>query len=156
MGWEGSRADPRSIHAALERGTDISGHVARVLTTRDVERADLVIGMAPEHRVAAVHAAPAAAGKVFTLKQLVRLLEALPASPGEGPDGTISARVEEADALRETGAEGGHDDEEIADPLGMPLEAFRAMAEELDTWCGRLVDGLLGRAPARTSATDGD
>jgi hypothetical protein len=34
------------------------------------------------------------------------------------------------------------------DPLGMPLDAFRAVATELDGWCSRLAVGLFGRAEA--------
>jgi hypothetical protein len=42
-------------------------------------------------------------------------------------------------------------DEEIADPLGMPLDVFRAVAAELDVWCSRLADGLVGRTQARAA-----
>jgi len=36
------------------------------------------------------------------------------------------------------------------DPLGMPLESFRAIAWELDEWISKLVDGLFGRPVAST------
>lgn len=156
MGWDGSRADPLSVQAGAERGIDISGHIARVITPEDLRDAALVIGMAPEHVEIVTQQVPVAAGKSFTLKELVRILEALPApGPGE-PEAVLMARVSQADALRRSGFEGDPHDEDIADPLGMPLEAFRAVAWELDEWCSRLANGLLGRAPARTSMSSED
>ena len=150
MGWEGSGADPASVEAAAERGVDISAHRARELRSEEAVGADLVLGMAREHADALSRLAP---GTTFTLKELVRLLEALPPSPGPGaPDGILPARVAAADALRRSGFEGNPYDEDIADPLGMPLESFRAIAWELDEWCGRLANGLFGRRPARTGA----
>ena len=48
-------------------------------------------------------------------------------------------------------------DEDVADPLGMPLDSFRAVAWELDEWCSRLVVGLVGRAEAVVASTsEGD
>ena len=35
-------------------------------------------------------------------------------------------------------------DDDIADPLGQPLEAYRAIAWEIETWNDRLVTGLFG------------
>jgi protein-tyrosine phosphatase len=156
MGWTGSSADPYSVQAGAERGIDISSHIARATTREGLRDAALVIGMAPEHVEIVIRLVPAAAGKSFTLKELVRLLEALPApGPGE-PEEVLMARVSQADVLRRSGFEGDPLDEDIADPLGMPLAAFRAVASEVDEWCARLADGLLGRAPARTSTSNED
>jgi protein-tyrosine phosphatase len=147
MGWTGSGADPSSIRAAAERGVDISGHRAREVSDEDVARADLVVAMAPEHaRSFAGEADP----RTFTLKELVRLLEALPEIE-DASLGRLSERVAEADRLRRGGFEGDPGEEEIADPLGMHLDVFRAVAAELDEWCSRLADGLVGRTHARTA-----
>jgi low molecular weight protein-tyrosine phosphatase len=147
MGWTGSRADPSSVRAAAELGVDISGHRAREVSEDDVARADLVVAMAPEH--AQVFAGEAGS-RTFTLKELVRLLEALPETEDASP-GRLSERIAQADRLRRGGFEGDPRDEGIADPLGMPLDAFRAVAAELDAWCSRLADGLVGRTDARTA-----
>jgi protein-tyrosine phosphatase len=145
-GWEGSAAMPESVRAAAEVGVDISAHTARRLVTSLVEQADLVIGMAGEHRVQVVHAVPDAAGITFSLKELVRLLEALPPSAEPTPDRTLAVRVAEADALRRSGFEGNPLDDDVVDPLGLPLDSYRAIAWELDGWCARLVAGLYGHA----------
>src|SRR5215204_5223355 len=129
MGWTGSGADPSSIRAAAERGVDISGHRAREVSDEDVARADLVVAMAPEHARAF---AGEPGSRTFTLKELVRLLEALPEIE-DASLGRLPERVADADRL------------------GMPLDVFRAVAAELDEWCSRLADGLVGRTHARTA-----
>src|SRR5688500_221406 len=146
-GWEGSGAMAESVEAAGERGVDISGHVARRLTRGDVYDADVVVAMAAEHRDAVSRAMPEAAGRTFTLKELVRLLEALP-PPRHFVADDLSERVGEADELRRRGHAGNPHDEDIVDPLGLPLESFRAIAWELDEWTARLAQGLEGSAPA--------
>ena len=151
-GWEGSAAMPESVVAAAERGVDISGHVARRLLPGHVRDADLVLAMAVEHREAAAALVPDAVPRAFTLKELVRLLEALSPSPDEEtPDARLVGRVAEADALRSSGFRGNEHDEDVADPLGLPAESYRAIAWELDGWCERLANGLFGRTPARSA-----
>jgi protein-tyrosine phosphatase len=156
MGWDGSGADRFSVEAAAERGIDISGHMARGLTTTDLGRADLVLGMGREHVEAVVRDAPDADHKAFTLKGFVRLLEALPPAGSGDPGAVLVARVLDADALRRSGFEGEPFDEDVADPLGRPLDAFRSVAAELEEWCRRLADGLFGRAPATASSSNED
>ena len=147
MGWTGSGADPSSIRAAAERAVDISSHRAREVSEEDVAGADVVVAMAPEHARAFTREA---GSRIFTLKELVRLLEALPETEGASL-GRLPERIAEADRLRREGFEGDPMDEAIADPLGMPLDAFRAVAAELDAWCSRLADGLVGRTQARAA-----
>jgi low molecular weight protein-tyrosine phosphatase len=146
MGWTGSGAHPSSIRAAGERAVDISGHRAREVSDEDVARADLIVAMAPEHARAF---AGEAGSRTFTLKELVRLLEALP-EVEDASLGGLSERIAEADRLRQEGFEGAPSDEGIPDPLGMSLDVFRVVAAELDAWCSRLADGLVGRTHART------
>lgn len=151
-GWDGSPATPEAVVAANERGTDISGHVARRLSRRDVDRADLILCMAAEHREEVLRAAARASERTFTLKELVRLLETRPAE--SGADLTWTERVRAANQLRVSGFRGNPNDEGISDPLGLPLESYRAVAWEIDEWIRRLVEGLLGKAPARAGIWD--
>jgi protein-tyrosine phosphatase len=103
--------------------------------------ADLLLCMATEHRDAIGSAAPDLGARAFTLKELVRLLEAQP--PGLEADG-FEARLHTADADRRVGSVPPSRDDDVADPLGQPPEAYRAIAWELHGWIGRLVDGLYG------------
>ncbi|HEX6231295.1 MAG TPA: hypothetical protein VF029_06245 [Actinomycetota bacterium] len=157
-GWEGSGADPASVAAAAELGVDISDHRARGLDRDEVSDAALTIGMSRSHRDHLVRLVPDAASRTFTLKELVRLVEALPPrDPGGDPDARLREVVARADALRGKGFVGDQGDEDVADPLGMPFGAFRAVAHDIHSWCGRLAVGLFGRASVRTGvATDGE
>ncbi len=154
-GWEGSAATPEAVRAAAEHGVDISAHVARRLLREHVDAADLVVAMAGEHRDAVLGALPETGSKTFTLKELVRLLESLPPVRRTGaPEEQLAACIAEADRLRASGFAGNTHDEDIVDPLGMPVDSYRAVAWELDEWCHRLADGLFGRAPARAASGD--
>ena len=154
QGWEGSPAQPESIVAAREREVDIEDHVARLLTPSMVERADLVLAMAGEHRDAVVRPSPDAGGRTFTLKELVRLAQALPPAGSAAP---IDDRVAAADALRRGGFAGKPRDEDVADPLGQGQDTYRAIAWELDELIHRLDVALFGPvdAPASIFGTGG-
>ena len=145
-GWEGSEAMPGSIEAARELGIDIAGHRGRRLTIAMAEDADLLLCMATDHRAFIEGEYPALAGRAFTLKEFVRLLETLPSAPGIGP-GDLPTRVAAAEQARAAGAVRPSRDDDIADPLGQPIEAFRAVGWEIDTWTERLVEGMYGAAP---------
>jgi hypothetical protein len=54
--------------------------------------------------------------------------------------------------VRRGGFAGNPHDEDIVDPLGLPLESFRAIAWELDEWTARLAQSLYGSAPAAAAA----
>jgi protein-tyrosine phosphatase len=152
-GWDGSPADPGSVTAARELGVDISGHRGRRLTEADLDAAALVLTMAAEHRDDVRWLFPPAAERAFTLKEAVRLLEALPdPGPELDPAVALADRVAEADALRRSGFKGNPRDEDVADPLGMPIAAFRAVASEIEAWSERLSDALFGPVRARVDA----
>jgi len=152
-GWDGSGAVPESVEAAAERGADISGHLARRLDRQMLEGADLALAMSAEHRDRAVDLSPSIQPRAFTLKELVRLLEALPPAEWDGSEAgrLIRERVQEAAALRQSGFAGNPLDEDVVDPLGLPLPSYRAVAWELDEWSARLVDGVFGKAQAQAS-----
>lgn len=149
MGWTGSGADPSSIRAAAELGVDISSHRARALSVDDVVRSELIVGMASEHSRGVVAMVAEAYPRTFGIKELVRLLDALPETGPAVGERQLADRVAEADRLRRGGFVGEASDETIDDPLGMPIDAFRDVARELDAWCTRLVVGLFGDAEAR-------
>lgn len=149
-GWEGSQAQPESIEAAGERGVDIRNHRARALSKAQIERSDLILGMAAEHRDAVSLMEPQSMGRTFTLKEFVRLIEHL-----DGPVRPVGAealadRVQQASELRSSGFEGNRYDEDVVDPLGMPLDSYRAIAWELDEWLVRMIHGVWGPELADT------
>jgi protein-tyrosine phosphatase len=141
------------VTAARELGVDISDHRGRRLSEEDLRAAALVLTMAVEHRDDVRWRFPPSADRTFTLKELVRLLEALAApAPELEPGAALVGRVAEANALRRSGFQGNPRDEDVADPLGMPIAAFRAVASEIEAWTERLSDALFGPVPARVDA----
>jgi protein-tyrosine phosphatase len=155
-GWIGSAADPHSVSALAERGIDISAHRGRRLDDHDLSEASVVIAMATEHREAIGRSVPEVADRTFTLKELVRLLEASGEAPaGDDARDVLERRIADAAALRRTGFEGNPLDDDVADPLGLSVEAFRAMTWELGEWVDRLDAALFGREPARATASGG-
>jgi low molecular weight protein-tyrosine phosphatase len=143
MGWEGSGAMPESIEVAAEHGADIADHRAHELTQADIADASLIVTMAAEHRSFVAALDDDAVAKTFTLKELVRILEHLPPPADAGPGG-LGERVAAASATRAEGFAGNPHDEDVADPLGMPLSSYRAIAWELREWLDRMVAGLYG------------
>jgi len=143
---DGAPAMPESIEAARERGVDIRAHAARLLTPALIDDADLILTMAAEHRDAVRRLVPGAVPRTFTLKELTRVLEATRPS---GSDERLDTRVGAAAAARASGAPANRFDEDVVDPLGMPLDTYRAIAWELDEWIDRLVVALYGPVPAR-------
>jgi len=143
---DGAPAMPESIEAARERGVDIRAHAARLLEPDLIDVADLIITMAAEHREAVQQLVPGAAPRTFTLKELTRVLEARPATE---PVERLDTRVGVAAAARASGAPAHRFDEDVVDPLGMPLDTYRAIAWEIDEWTDRLVTALYGSVHAR-------
>ena len=140
----GSPPTRDAIRAAAERGVDIGGLRSSPFSRRQAEWADLVLAMTAEQREEILAAAPDARQKTFTLKEMVALLEALPPAAGGGSRQSILDRVAAADELRAAGTAPPLADEDVADPLGLPGDAFRAVAWEIDLLVDRLAEGLVG------------
>jgi len=155
MGLEGLAATPEGVEAARELGSDTAGHRARRVTVPMANQADLLLCMATDHRETLAGSAPELADRAFTMKELVRLLETLPAPELHVDPATLPSRVAAAEEARLAGAVPVSRDDDVADPLGQPFEAYRATAWELETWLERLVIGLYGPAPGVGSAAGG-
>jgi protein-tyrosine phosphatase len=145
IAMEGTPATREAVAAARDRGVDISRHAARRLTDPMIAGADVLLCMAAEHREEIEERVPDARNRTFTLKELTRLLEH-DATPAD-----IEGRVAAAARGRDEGVltEMDRFDEDVVDPLGMPIEAYREIAFELEVWTERLVAGFAGPVPAR-------
>jgi protein-tyrosine phosphatase len=134
-GWDGSGAMDESIRAAQEHGVDIGAHLARRLQAGMVDDADLVVCMAADHREDIVRTWPDVESRTFTLKELVRLLEA------SSPEGSLVERVAAAAATRNGSPPA---EEDVRDPLGDPIGGYREVADELHDLSARLAVALTG------------
>lgn len=134
----GRPAWPEAAATVAERGLDLGMHESRTMEPALVRDADLVIGMTREHAREAIAIEPSAYSRVFTLKELARVGVARPR--GAEPLDTWLAWVAEQREVEDLLAADPADD--VADPIGGPLDAFRATAAELDA----LLDALVGLA----------
>ena len=148
-GWEGSGAMPESVQAAARarrrhrrprRAPARDRHAARRRPPGRAwrtEHREQVAASSPEVGGAHVHAegARAAAG-VAARRRAAPRRRACRARRSGGRR-----------CRRRAGSPGNPHDDDVADPLGLPLESYRAIAWELDEWTDRLVDGLVRRRP---------
>jgi protein-tyrosine-phosphatase len=150
-GWQDQPATQEAILAMQERGIDIAPHLARRLGRQMIDAADLIVGMTIEHRDTVAKLSPAAAARTFTLKELVGLLERsdLDAPPGDSsrPEDRLRLAVLAAERVRSEQGRPEVADGDVADPLGLGLEAYRAAAWEIGEFSARLADAIFGPGP---------
>ncbi len=130
--WDGERMHPYTELVLKERGADTLGFASRRLTRAIVEHADLILTADRVQRAGCATLAPAAVRRVFTLRQFARIIAGLPKRPATMP--------EMLDAVRATlgqPVEPGEDD--LTDPVGGPVEAFRVCADEIQRVLGIIV-----------------
>ncbi|MGQ0623047.1 MAG: arsenate reductase/protein-tyrosine-phosphatase family protein [Sporichthyaceae bacterium] len=105
---------------------------ARPLSPAMLAQADLVLGLAPEHRASALRTYPQAMGKVFTLREFARLVEAiepvdLPGDPAERTHALIALARSRRGSVR---AEHPGDDG-VIDPYGRSPRTHREVAMQI-------------------------
>lgn len=145
---DGAPAMPEAVEAAAELGVDVSSHSAHRLRPEDIRHADLILGMAAEHREVVQTLVQDSDARTFTLKEVVRLLEVAGPRPVD-PNSDESLRDVVADAhRRRADVSGFPGEDDVMDPLGLSLQAYRAVAFELEDLCERLAGGLYGHSVA--------
>jgi protein-tyrosine-phosphatase len=132
---------PEAVSLGARLGVDLSGHRARTLQAEQLAAADLVLGFEPHHLDAAVRRAGARPQVVFTLPEVVELLDATRGS-------TPREHVQAADHERERRGL-GHVAPVLEDPYGQPFPVHADVAARIDLLVTRLVPAL---APAAAAA----
>ncbi|MDX2678766.1 arsenate reductase/protein-tyrosine-phosphatase family protein [Streptomyces sp. NY05-11A] len=133
--WHRSSIEPTTRVILEELGGDGCGFTARPLTAQFVVSAGLVLGLAREHREAAVRLAPSAMRRCFTLKEFLRLSD----GGGVGAGGEFGAVVAAAATRRGAATPVQPAQDDIPDPWGRPREELYACALEIDRAVSRLV-----------------
>jgi protein-tyrosine phosphatase len=132
-----------ALALADELGIDLHGHAARPLASIDLHGVDLVIGFERMHVVSAVMEGKVPLERAFTLPELVRLLDGLPAPEAEEPVSRARQLVAAAQAMRPPGRENiGRP--ELRDPFGGPNRLYRKIAEAVRDETRQLAAGLFG------------
>ena len=127
MGHEGEPMEPFAREVLAERGLDGADFRVRQLTAEQIGRADLILAVTRQHRLAVAELDPGAVGRTFTLREYARLAEGV--SPADLPHGAV-ARARALVALlatRRSPAARPRDDD-LADPYQGPKRGFEACA----------------------------
>jgi protein-tyrosine phosphatase len=135
---DGLPALGEALALAPGHGVDLGGHVAQRLRRGELASADLVLGFEKFHLAAAVVDGGAARSRVYTLPEIVGLLEELDDAEGTTPVERARARLAAAADLRGTIGR----PPEIADPFGEPAERQHAIADEVVALTERLASLL--------------
>jgi low molecular weight protein-tyrosine phosphatase len=146
FGPSGYPATDSAVAAMDDVGIDITRHRSRQLDGEILEDADLVLGMTRQHVVDAVVLAPEAWPRTLPLVDAVRRAsETGPLTTGEDPQSWV-ARLHggrrPADVLTLPPGD------DIADPIGGRLDAYRKTRDQLD--------GLTRQLAELLCASDGD
>jgi protein-tyrosine-phosphatase len=132
---EGWPATDQAIAVMADIGMDLSGHRSRTATADMVEASDLVVTMTRQHAVEISILAPGY-GRLFQLRNLVRQAEAAGRRPR---DQTLTAWLQGLDGqLGGVGILGSNLQDDIADPIGLPVGAYEQTRQTLDDLCRRL------------------
>jgi protein-tyrosine phosphatase len=153
----GSPPMPEAIEVAAERSVDVAHLRSAPIEREEIEAADLIVTMAAEHRDEVLHIEPSAEPKTFTLKELVRLLAALPEPAQDADRDAHLARIAEAHRLRSGPDAPQIREEDVSDPLGMGLQTYRAKAWEIEEHVDAMIREMFGveaATPASALAWD--
>lgn len=147
----GAPALREARNAALRVGLDISAHRSRTLTGEDLSQADLVLGFERSHLAAAVVDGHAAPERVFTLPELVQLIDAT--QPSHAADPIERARETIAHAHAQRGGQLSRAPAELADPIGRNAAFHRNTVEQLRGLSAQVAARLFGVSePAASEA----
>ena len=153
----GMPAEARAL-AVRYGSTDAESHQGRQLDEQAIRDADLVLGLAREHRRAVVELVPAATRRTFTLREFAHLAASvtdIDLSDAQSPlsDGTVSSRLRDA-IVAAASLRGlvepfnSPDDADVVDPYRQSVAVYEQSAAQLVPAVQSTV-ALLVRAAAR-------
>jgi protein-tyrosine phosphatase len=138
---EGEDMDPHSRTVLDELGAQSAGFQRRAVDPMVIDSADLIITAERRHRAEIVEMRPAAANRVFSLRQLSIL--AAQSAPVRAPS-LLDAGAMLIEHVRAARGEVYVDpsDEDLDDPVGRPLRRFRLCGRAITRQFESVVDAL--------------
>jgi protein-tyrosine phosphatase len=145
-GHEGSPMEPHAAETLATYGGTADGFSGRELLAEHVVAADVVLTATREHREHVIALDPASIRRVFTLKELARLARAVDPDRLPTADVVLRARslVREASTLRRRVRARTPADDDVADPYGAPMYAYRTCASEIAAAVAAVLDTMVG------------
>src|ERR687893_1791 len=138
---------PEVLEVGRSIGLDLSGHRSRHLMGIDLSDMDLVVGLERSHVAAAVIEANVPYEKVFTFKEIVRLLHGVKPPATSDVEERARMAVKLAHEQRNAGPS-FTPGEDIEDPFGGTRAAYTEMATTVARLARELLAGLFGRVPS--------
>lgn len=136
-GLVGHQMMAESAQTLARYGGVADGFEARELTPAQIESADLVLGLAREHRSAVVTMLPRAHSRAMTLREYARLLaDVTPAdlaAPGDDPVARFRAITATAFSRRGLVPPEDAADNDVPDPFGGKMPGYELAARLIDT-----------------------
>ncbi len=127
---EGGFASPPEVVTTMaELDIDLSGHCSTQVSPALVSTSDVVLAMARRHAREVVLLDPGAWGRTFTVKEFVRRGDAVGRRRPDEELGSFLARLHHG--RKRTDLVGRSADDDVPDPIGRPLDAFRDTARQL-------------------------
>jgi low molecular weight protein-tyrosine phosphatase len=136
-------AAPEMLPVAERFGLDLSAHRSAPLSALAPPYPDLILGLERAHAATAVVDAGLPAERVFTLIEMVRLLEGIAPPPESDHVTRARSAVALAHKARRT-SPAFVPGEDIADPFGGPANGYVEMTLQVRELCTRLLAGLFG------------
>ncbi|WGW12177.1 low molecular weight phosphatase family protein [Saxibacter everestensis] len=135
----GEPMPPEAAELSNRYGSSSTAHEARQLIASEVRGADLVLGMAREHRRDAVRMVPVASRYAFTLREFARLVvgvdgvdfDDIACLPLTDPSARLSAAVELAASRRGLELPDQPDDDDVIDPYRRSRDVYELAAQQL-------------------------
>ncbi len=124
-----------------ERGLDASDFATRRLTAEMAADADLILAATREHRGQIAQLNPSVLGRLFTVNQFAYLLSKAEPVPSTDPV-AAGAELIRAAVLGRSQLPGRTVEDDIADPIGQPIEFFRGCADGLQASIDAIVAPL--------------
>jgi protein-tyrosine phosphatase len=146
MAWDGIVMTSLAGDVLTELGVDTAGPDSRALTEAIVGDAGLVLTMERRHRSDVVTLAPAALKRAFTLTEFARTAPVaaaeldLPSSPVDRAQAVVAATARKRGTVRSARP----DDDDIADPIGNPIDDYRRAIGEISTAVDTSLTALVG------------
>ena len=142
-----------AVESARAYGINIRAHRSRGLRRERLEHVDLVLGFERFHLVSATDDCGAPPERVFSMPELVNLLEEIEPPASRDPVARAREAVGRAHAFRIRAPEAPP---EIADPLGGSPRRYRETVAQIHDLSMRLAAGLFGAAVVRSVPAIGE
>ncbi len=142
----GAPIDRLAEHTLIARGVPVVPHKGHQLGEDDRVNADLILAMTPSHARQCIRLNPECAPRVHTLRGAGLLLTGQRAAGPSAMDVVARGRAVVNHLAAQKAALPAEADLEVADPVGLPLEAFERTAAVIASSLAPLIEIL---APAR-------